>query len=63
VIPASIGRRYSSTPAAIRYGTRVAGCARTWSSSGVERQCAGQPCPASAPPQPAQRKRGSRSVT
>src|SRR5208337_4017053 len=42
LFPASTGRRCASTPAATRYGIRAEKCARSWSSSGVDRQCDGQ---------------------
>jgi hypothetical protein len=48
LLPASTGRRCSSNSAATRYGMSTDRCTRSWSSSGVERQCAGQSTPASA---------------
>jgi hypothetical protein len=45
LFPASTGRRCVSTPPATRYGMRAERCARSWSSSGVDRQSDGQLMP------------------
>ena len=62
-VPASTGNICASTSAAVRYVSRAESCARSRSSSGVERACGGHPVPAAIVPQSAQRKRGNRTVT
>jgi len=70
LLPASIGSRCCSTSAATRYGisadSRATEHARegcSWSSSGVDRQCDGQPPPVWPQPPPAHASRGSFTLT
>jgi hypothetical protein len=62
-LPVSTGNMCSSRSALTRYVIRADRCARSRSSSGVERQCNGQLMPVSMRPHAAQRNRGSLNVT
>jgi hypothetical protein len=61
--PASTGNTCPSRAAAVRYVIKAENWACSRSSSGVERTYGGHVTPASVVPQPAQRKRGRRTVT